>query len=44
MTGSTESAVIGSYLPWRHANMDDAFLILTLWFSLMAPPPPQSRS
>src|SRR5215472_15576297 len=26
------------HLPWRHANMDDdAFLILTLWFLLVAP-------
>src|SRR5262249_11526391 len=25
------------HLPWWHANMDDAFLIFTLWFLLVAP-------
>src|SRR5262249_19935458 len=30
------------HLPRRHANMDDAFLILTLWFLLWPPPPTES--
>jgi hypothetical protein len=31
------------HLSWRHANMDDAFFMLTLWFLLVAPQATKSR-